>query len=52
MHSQLEVIKILECKVNLTVELLVFRETPCYTEVVVCMYGNGVLNLSSNGRPT
>ena len=29
-----------------------FRETPCCTEVVVCMHGNGVLNLSSNGRPT
>ena len=52
MRSQLEVTEMLECKVNLTVYLLVFRETPCCTEVVVCMHGNGVLNLSSNGRPT
>jgi len=42
MRSQLEVTEMLECKVNLTVLLLVFRETPCCAEVVVCMHGNGV----------
>jgi len=51
-HSQLEVTEMLECKVNLTVYLLVFRETPCCTEVVVCMHENGVLSLSGNDRPT
>jgi len=41
MCSQLEVTEMLE-----------FSEKHCCTEVVVCMHGNGVLNLSSNGRPT
>jgi len=36
-RRQLGVTKMLECKVNLAVQLLVFRETPCCTEVVVCM---------------
>ena len=38
MRNQPEVTEILECKVNLTVKLLVFRETRCCTEVVVCMH--------------
>jgi len=37
MRSQLEVTEMLECKVNLTVLLLVFRETPCCIAVVVCI---------------
>ena len=51
MHRQLEVTEMLECKVNLTVQLLVFRETLLHRSCGLYAW-KWVMNLSSNGRPT
>jgi len=48
MHSQLEVTEMLECKVNLPVQLLVFRETLLRRSCGLYAW-KWVMNLSSNG---
>jgi len=42
----------LECEVKPYCVAPTFQRTPCWHRIVVYMHEKGVLDLSSNGRPT